>query len=100
MEDIKLIYIDKGVLDYYKRRVKDNRETDLITAKKKLTRNWIMGNYISTWGNLEWRNYGCLQMCVDVTKNRMVYIENFKDLTSDVDMNRRSELNKLLGLED
>lgn len=100
-DEIKLLNITKGVFYTYRNEVKNNNNDRWYMCRKKLTRNWMLADYIKSDDNVEWRNYGCLHMCLDKNSNKIIWIENLKGEISSfsVDIEKKKELEKILHIK-
>lgn len=98
--NIKLLKITKGVFRHYKKDIRDNHCDRWYMAKKKLTRNWLLGKFLKKEGSKEWRAYGNLHICLDIDKNIIVWISNLKgtEVDFDIDYEKKKELEEQLNI--
>lgn len=101
MTKIKLLKITKGTFYHYIYNIKGNKDDKYIDVRKKLTRNWLLGERIGGDGIYEWRRYGNLFMCLHNATDRIIWLENIKGLRIqfNVDIELKKKIEKELGIK-
>ena len=77
---MELLNISDRIFKKYKKRVKFNNDLDLIAIRKKLTRNFILGQYVHSDYNYKYvtRKYGKLYIQVNMKDLEIIDIQNRK----------------------
>ena len=77
---MELLNISDRIFKKYKKRVKFNNDLDLIAIRKKLTRNFILGQYVYSDYNYKYvtRKYGKLYIQVNMKDLEIIDIQNRK----------------------
>jgi hypothetical protein len=98
---MELIKISDNVYEYYKENIKNNKDTDRLTAQKKLTRNWILGTYRNATDRYEYRNWGNCFMKLDKKTNVIIGLLNDRTciVEFNVDPKLRERVEQELGLK-
>ncbi len=73
---MEIIKITKKVYREYRSFVRGNSEDGYMKTRKKLTRNWELGEFLNENEEYEWKNFGNLLMCRHKETNRIVNILN------------------------
>ncbi|WP_252225233.1 MULTISPECIES: hypothetical protein [unclassified Clostridium] len=101
-KEIKLFNISDRVHEKFKRSVKNNNNTSLEDCKKKLYRNFILGEEVLNDYNGQYivRKYGKLYIEVDTKEWNVINIENrkSKNIKCFINDTEKQKLNQLLGL--
>lgn len=102
MSNVDLIKITKGAYSFYTKYVKNNQNETWLHVRKKMTRNWIMGEFVKEDSDEEYehRIYGNLHMWLHKKDNRIVWLNNIRGVKTNfyIDMDKKAELEKELGL--
>ena len=81
LEELKTYGFPNRIYRYYINAVKNNRNTDYKTARKKIIRNIILGiRNENTWTknkNCKVSYYGNLAIAYDINKKVIVWIKNY-----------------------
>ena len=92
--------VTDGVVDFYKREVKGNKDAKYYIVKRKLIRNIVLGDLISNYDGHRGYRYGNLEIYTNDWNRTINYITNavgYFKFTVDVD--KKKWLDKKLGLE-
>lgn len=97
---LNLVKITTGVFEYYKANVNNNSNNSYLLSRKKLTKNWMLGNKMNITKEYEFRNYGNLIMKRDIRTDTIINLLNdrtcYMPFTIDKEEKKRIEL--MLGL--
>jgi hypothetical protein len=98
---IELLNCSQRILDKYRDTVRGNKEDSYDLAKKKITRNYILGRTMYRRNNYEVRHFGKLVIKVDLDTYNVVDIINSKRQLGMTYFNpkEKEDLNLLLGIE-
>ena len=103
--DIKLVTVSKEGIEYFRENVRGHRKQDDITIRKYITRNWLL---TESTQKIEFREdelvairtYGNLLMTMNLHTGVITNLENREGYFKlRINKTRKSELNKILGLE-
>ena len=102
--DIKLLNISDRIFKKYKRKVKDNDNLDVITVRKKLTRNFLLGQDVHSDYNYKYvtRKFGKLYIQVNMHDYEIIDIQNRKSknrINMFINPVEKDNLNKLFEIE-
>lgn len=95
---MNLLKLKRNVAKYYRTQIKGNENDDLLTIRKKLTRNVLLSRKAepSRNDNKKLYFYGNLQILV--VNNKVVWLKNGDKKLSWIDYKRKHELNELLKI--
>jgi hypothetical protein len=96
-----LLNCSQRILDKYRDTVRGNKEDSYDLARKKITRNYILGRTMYRRNNYEVRHFGKLVIKVDLDTYNVVDIINSKRQLGMTYFNpkEKEDLNLLLGIE-
>lgn len=98
--NIKLLKADDRIIYFYRHHIKNNEDDDILTIRKKLTRNFILGIECTTFNNIHIRRYGCLEITVNLNTFRVIDIYNIKGgYDTYINKVEKENLNKLLYIK-
>ena len=103
-EEIKLLNISDRIFKKYERSVRGNKDIDVDIARRKLTRNFILGKQVYQDYNYKYitRRYGKLYIQVNIQAMEIIDIQNRRNnraMNGYINPREKKDLNKLLGLE-
>ena len=89
-----------GVYYYFKENVKGHENTPYYQVLKRLNRNYILGTTVYKTENIEKRNYGNLEIVVDLKQMKIIHIKNNKEKIRHSYINKveKEKLNKLFEI--
>ena len=102
--DIKLLNISDRIFKKYKRTIKGNDDLDIITVRKKLTRNFLLGQDVHSDYNYKYvtRKFGKLYIQVNMKDMEVIDIQNRKSknrINMFINPVEKDRLNKLFKIE-
>lgn len=100
---MELLNISDSIFKKYKRTIKGNEDLDIITVRKKLTRNFILAQDVHSDYNYKYvtRKFGKLYIKVNMKDYDIIDIQNrkFKNrINMFINPVEKDKLNKLFGL--
>ena len=101
---MELLNISDRILKKYKRTVKGNEDLDVIAVRKKLTRNFLLGQDVHSDYNYKYvtRKFGKLYMQVNMHDYEIIDIQNRKSknkINMFINPVEKDRLNKLFKIE-
>ena len=92
--------VTDGVVDFYKREVKGNKEAKYYIVKRKLIRNIALGTLISDYDGHRGYRYGNLEIYINDWNRTINYINNaVGHFKFSVDVDKKKWLDRKLRLE-
>ena len=73
---INLLKVSKKSQRQYREDVSNNENDDYMTIRKKLTRNFLLGEVYNETDELIWKRWGNLFICVDKKENKVINVFN------------------------
>ena len=100
---MELLNISDRILKKYKRTVKGNEDLDVIAVRKKLTRNFLLGQDVHSDYNYKYvtRKFGKLYMQVNMHDYEIIDIQNRKSknkINMFINPVEKDRLNKLFEI--
>lgn len=100
---MELLNISDRIFKKYKRTVKDNDDLDLLTVRKKLTRNFVLGKDVHNDYNYKYitRKYGKLYITINIKDFEIIDIQNRKSknkINMFINPVEKNSLNKVFEL--
>ena len=101
---MELLNISDRIFKKYKRKVKGNEDLDVIAVRKKLTRNFLLGQDVHNDYNYKYvtRKFGKLYMQVNMHDYEIIDIQNRKSknkINMFINPVEKDRLNKLFKIE-
>lgn len=101
---MELLNISDRIFKKYKRTVKSNEDLDVIAIRKKLTRNFLLGQDVHSDYNYKYvtRKFGKLYIQVNIHDFEIIDIQNRKSkngINMFINPVEKDRLNKLFKIE-